>query len=302
MRFLSTLLLLSAACFTSLSAQVTITGKVTDEKKEALIGVNILIKNSTQGGITDLEGNYTLEIPDAEAILVFSYTGFQTQEISVKGRSIVDVVMSDATLMINEVVVVGYGTQRKSDLTGSVGSIKSTELQKVAASNVTQALQGKIAGVNVSSASGRPGEGPVIRIRGTGTLNNANPIYVVDGLILDNIDFLNSSDIENIEVLKDASSAAIYGTRGANGVVLITTRKGIRGQKARFSFNAYNGIQQVAKKIDYPLVRNMRGWSMNFTPMLGASLPTPIPTLLAPVPIGRMKYFAMRASKTTTST
>jgi TonB-linked SusC/RagA family outer membrane protein len=250
MRFLSTLLLLGAACFTSLSAQVTITGKVTDEKKEALIGVNIQIKNSTQGGITDLEGNYNLEIPDAEAILVFSYTGFQTQEISVKGRTIVDVVMSDATLMINEVVVVGYGTQRKSDLTGSVGSIKSTELQKVAASNVTQALQGKIAGVNVSSASGRPGEGPVIRIRGTGTLNNANPIYVVDGLILDNIDFLNSSDIENIEVLKDASSAAIYGTRGANGVVLITTRKGIRGQKARFSFNAYNGIQQVAKKID----------------------------------------------------
>ncbi len=158
--------------------------------------------------------------------------------------------MGEATLMINEVVVVGYGTQRKSDLTGSVGSIKSSELQKVAASNVTQALQGKIAGVNVSSASGRPGEGPVIRIRGTGTLNNANPIYVVDGLILDNIDFLNPSDIESMEVLKDASAAAIYGTRGSNGVVLITTKKGVRGQKAQFNFSAYNGIQQVGKRLD----------------------------------------------------
>jgi TonB-linked SusC/RagA family outer membrane protein len=249
MRLIYTLLFWSLACSIPLCAQVTITGKVTDEKKQALIGVNIQIKNSTLGGVTDLDGNYSLEVPDAEAILVFSYTGFQTQEISIKGRSSVNVEMGESTLMINELVVVGYGTQRKSDLTGSVGSIKSADLQKIASSNVTQALQGKIAGVNVSSASGRPGEGPVIRIRGTGTLNNANPIYVVDGLILDNIDFLNSSDIESMEVLKDASACAIYGTRGANGVVLITTRKGIRGQKAKFSFNAYNGVQQVSKRI-----------------------------------------------------
>jgi TonB-linked SusC/RagA family outer membrane protein len=249
MRLIYTLLFWSLACSIPLCAQVTISGKVTDEKKLALIGVNIQIKNSTLGGVTDLDGNYSLEVPDAEAILVFSYTGFQTQEISIKGRSSVNVEMGESTLMINELVVVGYGTQRKSDVTGSVGSIKPADLQKIASSNVTQGLQGKIAGVNVSSASGRPGEGPVIRIRGTGTLNNANPIYVVDGLILDNIDFLNSSDIESLEVLKDASACAIYGTRGANGVVLITTRKGIRGQKAKFSFNAYNGVQQVSKRI-----------------------------------------------------
>lgn len=251
MRSLYTLLLLGATGFLfQLQAQVTITGKVTDDKKEALIGVNIQVKNTTLGGVTDIDGTYSMEVPDAQAVLIFTYTGFQTQEISLKGQSTLDVTMSEATLMINEVVVVGYGTQRKSDLTGSVGSIKSEELKKVAASNVTQALQGKIAGVNVTSASGRPGEGPIIRIRGTGTLNNANPIFVVDGLILDNIDFLNPSDIESMEVLKDASAAAIYGTRGANGVVLITTKKGVRGQKALFNFSAYNGVQQVGKRIE----------------------------------------------------
>ena len=278
MRSLYTLLLLGATGFFSqLQAQVTITGKVTDEKKEALIGVNIQVKNTTLGGVTDLEGNYSLDVPDAQAVLVFTYTGFQTQEISVKGRTSIDVTMGEATLMINEVVVVGYGTQRKSDLTGSVGSIKSSELQKVAASNVTQALQGKIAGVNVSSASGRPGEGPVIRIRGTGTLNNANPIYVVDGLILDNIDFLNSSDIESMEVLKDASAAAIYGTRGSNGVVLITTKKGVRGQKAQFNFSAYNGIQQVGKRLDLATGSEYASLVNEFYSNAGGAAPYPNP-------------------------
>ena len=234
----------------SLLAQVAVKGKVTDENREPLIGVNILIKNSTEGTVTDLDGNFQLSVADPNATLVFSYTGYSNQEILLKGQTELNVVMREESQLLNEVVVVGYGTQRKSDLTGSVASVKSEELKKFAAANVAQALQGKISGVQVTAGSGRPGEAPVIRIRGTGTLNNASPIYVVDGLILDNIDFLNPNDIERMEVLKDASAAAIYGTRGANGVILITTKKGTRGQRARFSLNSYYGTQEVARKID----------------------------------------------------
>ncbi|MCB9080095.1 MAG: TonB-dependent receptor [Lewinellaceae bacterium] len=243
------LLLVSWLGFASAWAQVTVTGKVVDANAETLIGVNVLVKNSTSGTITDMDGSFTLEVPDAYATLVFSYIGYTSQEIPLGGRTNLEVILREESQLLNEVVVVGYGTQRKSDLTGSVGSVKSEELQKIAAANVTQALQGKIAGVQVTSASGRPGEGPVVRIRGTGTLNGASPIYVVDGLILDNIDFLNAADIESMEVLKDASAAAIYGTRGANGVVLITTRKGSRGQRARFNFSSYAGVQQVDRTL-----------------------------------------------------
>ncbi len=244
---LFTILLLSAG---AVAAQVTITGKITDDKGEALIGANILVKNSTAGTITELDGTYELKVPDAFVTLVFSYTGYTTQEIPLKGQTQLDVVLREQATLINEVVVVGYGTQRKSDLTGSVTTVKSAEIQKIAAANPVQALQGKVAGVQVSAASGRPGEGPVVRIRGTGTLNGAAPIYVVDGLILNNIDFLNAADIESMEILKDASAAAIYGTRGANGVILITTRKGSRSQKSRVSFNSYVGQQQPERRLD----------------------------------------------------
>lgn len=233
----------------SAAAQVTVKGTVTDANGETLIGANILVKNSTTGTITEIDGTYELTVSDAFATLVFSYTGYTTQEISLKGNTTLDVVLREEAQLINEVVVVGYGTQRKSDLTGAVTSVKGEELKKIAASNPVQALQGKVAGVQVSAASGRPGEGPVVRIRGTGTLNGAAPIYVVDGLILNNIDFLNTADIESMEILKDASAAAIYGTRGANGVIIITTRKGTRGQKPRVSFNSYYGTQQPERRI-----------------------------------------------------
>ncbi|HRJ13792.1 MAG TPA: SusC/RagA family TonB-linked outer membrane protein, partial [Saprospiraceae bacterium] len=230
-------------------AQVTVTGKVTDDKGEALIGANILVKNSTNGTITDIDGSYELKVPDAFVTLVVSYTGYTTQEFPLKGQAKLDVVLLEQATLISEVVVVGYGTQRKSDLTGSVTSVKADEIQKIATANPLQALQGKVAGVQVSAASGRPGEGPVVRIRGTGTLNGAAPIYVVDGLILNNIDFLNAADIESMEILKDASAAAIYGTRGANGVILISTRKGSRSQKARVSFGSYVGQQQPERRL-----------------------------------------------------
>jgi TonB-linked SusC/RagA family outer membrane protein len=237
-------------CGISLSAQVTVSGKVTDEKGEALIGANILVKNTTLGTITDIDGSWTLKVQDPYATLVFSYTGYTTQELPLKGQNTLDVVLRESAMLINEVVVVGYGTQRKSDLTGSVSSVKSEDIQKIAAANPIQALQGKVAGVQVSAASGRPGEGPVVRIRGTGTLNGASPIFVVDGLILSNIDFLNAADIERMEVLKDASSAAIYGTRGANGVILITTRKGSRSQKPRVSLSTYVGQQEAERRLE----------------------------------------------------
>ncbi len=250
MQFKFILAALGLLCQSALSAQVSVSGKVTDEKGESLIGANILVKNSSVGTITDIDGSWSLKIQDPYSTLVFSYTGYTTQEIPLKGGNTLDVVLREEATLINEVVVVGYGTQRKSDLTGSVSSVKSEDIQKIAAANPLQALQGKVAGVQVSAASGRPGEGPVVRIRGTGTLNGASPIFVVDGLILTNIDFLNAADIERMEVLKDASAAAIYGTRGANGVILITTRKGSRSQKPRVSLNSYVGQQQAEKRLD----------------------------------------------------
>lgn len=285
MKHLSTILLRTTItlglCFAlvDLFAQVTVSGIVVDGQKSPLIGVNILIKNSTEGTSTDIEGRFTLQVPDLTATLIFSYTGYEGQEIPLRGQKEISVTLSESSLLLNEVVVVGYGTQRKSDLTGSVATIKSEELQKIAAANVGQALQGKVSGVQVSAGSGRPGEAPVIRIRGTGTLNNASPIFVVDGLILDNIDFLNPHEIERMEVLKDASSAAIYGTRGANGVILITTRKGTRSQRARFTLNAYRGIQQVDKKIALANGTQYAQLVNEFSKNIGIPAPYPNPEI-----------------------
>lgn len=234
----------------ALQAQVTVKGKVTDDAHEPLIGVNILVKNSTAGTVSELDGTFELTVPNPYVTLVFTYVGYSGQEVALKGQTTIDVTMSYGSQLLNEVVVVGYGTQRKSDVTGSVASVKSEDIQKIATSSVTQALQGKVAGVQVTASSGRPGDGAVVRVRGVGTFNGTAPIYVVDGVILDNMDFLNPSDIESIEVLKDASAAAIYGTRGANGVIMVTTKKGRQSDKTHFSLNSYVGRQQVAQKID----------------------------------------------------
>ena len=214
-------------------AQIRVAGRVTDQADGTpLIGVTIREKGGSAGAITDYDGNYVVNATNAEAILVFVYTGYSNAEIPIGGRSQVDVVLSQDATMLEQVVVVGYGTQRKSDLTGSVGTIKAKEIEKVPTASIEQALQGKIAGVYVTPASGQPGAGAVIRIRGTGTLNNANPLYVVDGMLLDDASFVNPQDVESIEVLKDASATAIYGNRGANGVIIITTKRGKAGEKA----------------------------------------------------------------------
>jgi TonB-linked SusC/RagA family outer membrane protein len=232
------------------SQPVTVSGRVISAgDQETLIGVNILIKGTGRGTITDFDGNFELEVPSLNDTLIFSYVGYPTKEIPLAGRTRLEIVMEAQQMFIEEIVVVGYGVQRKSDLTGAISTLKSEEIQRIPLGNVEQALQGKIAGVQVTPISGEPGRGAVVRIRGTGTLNDASPLYVVDGMLLDNIDFLNPSDIESVEVLKDASATAIYGSRGANGVIIVTTRKGVHRQTV-FTFNTYHGFQEVLRRID----------------------------------------------------
>lgn len=212
------LLLLLCLCSASVFGQIKITGKVTDaESGDPLVGANILVKGTSNGAAADLDGNYELEVTDPNAVLTVSYTGYVLQEINVAGRTNVDILLQTDAGVLDEVVVVGYGSQRKSDLTGAVSSIQGDALSKIPTASVQQALQGKIAGVQVVAASGQPGAGAVIRIRGVGTLNDANPLYVVDGVILpqeaDVNSLVSANDIENISVLKDASASAIYGAR-----------------------------------------------------------------------------------------
>ncbi len=232
------------------TAQITVSGQVTDTlDKSPLIGVTIRELGGTAGAVTDYEGHYTIKVSNAEATLLFSYTGYATRQVPVAGRSQINLIMGEDLTTLQELVVVGYGVQRKSDLTGSVGTVKSKEIERVPTSSVEQALQGKVAGVYITPSSGQPGAGAVIRIRGTGTLNNANPLFVVDGMLLDDASFINPQDVESIEVLKDASATAIYGNRGANGVVIITTKRGKAGEKAIINFSSYYGTQALTKKI-----------------------------------------------------
>ena len=229
--------------------QNEIRGTVVDSTGEPLPGVNVVIKGSTTGTVTDLDGRYNLNVAP-NSVLIFSFVGFTTQEIPVNGRNQINVTLGDDTSDLSEFVVVGYGLQRKSDLTGSISSIKSEEISRLPVSDVTQSLQGRVSGVQITSNSGAPGAGTTVRIRGVGTLNNANPLFVVDGMLLDDIDFLNPNDVESMEVLKDASATAIYGSRGANGVIIVTTKQGSFNAKTKISVDAYTGVQQVERKID----------------------------------------------------
>jgi len=233
----------------SAQGDLQVQGTILDSTGEPLPGANIVIKGTSNGTVSDLDGKYTLNVP-AGAILVFSFVGFASQEIPVNNQTEINLTLGDDMSDLDEFVVVGYGMQRKSDLTGSISSLDSEEINRLPVSNVTQALQGRVSGVQVTSNSGAPGAGTTIRIRGVGTLNNSNPLFVVDGMLLDDIDFLNPNDVESMEVLKDASATAIYGSRGANGVVIVTTKQGSFDTKGTISIDAYTGIQQVAKRID----------------------------------------------------
>lgn len=249
MRQIFTIILLKIAL--AASAQTKITGQITlDPTGEAAIGATVVAKGTTAGATTDFEGNFTLQMPAGSTVLVASYTGFLTQEIEIGGRSSIEIRLLENATAINEVVVTGYGSQKRSSISGAVSSVGADEIAERPILRVEQALQGRTAGVQVMQNSGSPGSTLSVRVRGVGTINNAEPLYIVDGIPVDGLDFLNPNDIENINVLKDAASAAIYGSRGANGVVLITTKGGRRNQDGKISYDAYFGIQRAGRFMD----------------------------------------------------
>ncbi|GAA4457235.1 TonB-dependent receptor [Nibrella saemangeumensis] len=238
----------------------TITGTITAEENGApLPGVNVIVKGSIRGATSDVNGKYSLAIPDNAVTLIFSFIGYETQEVAVGNRLVVDVNLKVDVRSLNEVVVIGYGTQRKRDVTGAVSQVKADEIKGLPLTGLDQAIQGRAAGVQVTQNSGAPGGSVSVRIRGVGTVgtttdrgqgSSANePLYVVDGLPTGSLNAINPNDIESIEILKDAASASIYGSRAANGVVLVTTRRGKEG-RTRIEFDSYVGVQTPARKIE----------------------------------------------------
>lgn len=249
--------LLDIETLTEKAPPTEIRGKVTDTKGEALIGVSVMVKGTAVGASTDVNGNFTINAPDGSNTLVFTYIGYTTQEVSIGGRTTLNVQLSQSTEALQEIVVVGYGTQKKSDLTGSLVSVTAKDIKDQAFSNINQALQGKVAGVTFTSTSGDPGEGVNVRIRGLSTFGNSGPLYVVDGMPMEaaDINSINPNDIESTTILKDGSAAAIYGARSANGVILLTTKSGSE-RIPSISFNSYYGIQSFNKFI--PLLNSQQ--------------------------------------------
>ncbi|MBP3532845.1 MAG: TonB-dependent receptor plug domain-containing protein, partial [Alistipes sp.] len=251
-RLLSLVFILAATALgATLSAQdVKITGRVTVAgSNEPLPYASVTTSEGLVGVNTDMEGRYSISVPP-KSTLVFSFIGYKTKEVALTpAMTSVDVVLEEDSQMLEAVVAVGYGTMKRSDVTGAVSSVSSELIKAAPVANVEQAMQGRVAGVTVTTGSGQPGAGAEVRVRGIGTIGDSAPIYVVDGVITDNIGFLNSNDIESMEVLKDASSTAIYGSRGANGVIIVTTKSGSEG-RTNVSFEAYVGIQNRWKKLD----------------------------------------------------
>jgi len=231
--------------------QITVSGKVTDSQTgEPIAGVNVVVKGTTTGTMTDAAGNYSLNVPDKNATLVFSFVGYTTQEIPLAGRSSLNVSLVSEAVGLEEVVVIGYGTAKKSDLTGSLSQVKSKEINAFPSTNVLQALTGRSSGVQVMQSTGAPGASVSIRIRGINSIQGSNePLFVVDGFPVNNSTAINNSEIESIEILKDASSTAIFGSRGANGVVLITTKKGKAGSNV-IDFESSYSSQSLIRKLD----------------------------------------------------
>jgi TonB-linked SusC/RagA family outer membrane protein len=265
-------------------AQVKITGRVTlAPDGEGAIGATVQIKGVASGTSTDFDGNFSLTVPDRSVILVISYTGFTTQEIPVGNLIFFDIILSENASQLSEVVVTGYGVQKRSSISGSVSTIGATEIAEKPILRVEQALQGRTAGVQVAQVSGSPGSSLTVRVRGVGTINNSDPLYIVDGMPVDGLDFLNPNDIENINVLKDAASAAIYGSRGANGVVLITTKGGKRNQDGKISYDAYMGIQRPARLLD---LLDAREYATLQNEAYIAAGKTPLPEFANPAALG----------------
>ena len=245
---------------TSAFAQITVSGIITSEDKQPLIGATVVVKGTGTGMVTDLDGKYSLQVPDQNAVLMISYTGFAEQQITVGTQTTIDIELKVDVQRLNELVVVGYGSQKKRDLTGSITSVSDKDFIRGNIATPEQLVNGKIAGVQITSNGGAPGAGSRIRVRGGSSLNaNNDPLIVIDGVPLDNtgisgsanpLSFINPNDIENFTVLKDASAAAIYGSRASNGVILITTKKGKAGDKMRINFSSVLSSSQKTKIVD----------------------------------------------------
>ncbi|MGM0375357.1 MAG: SusC/RagA family TonB-linked outer membrane protein [Bacteroidota bacterium] len=230
------------------SAQHDVAGVVTDPLDEPVPGVTVVEKGTNNGVITDMDGAYSIEVAGGDAVLVFSFVGMQTLEIPVEDQQRIDVTMEAATHGLDEVVVIGYGEQRRALVTGANVNVNGERISERNTTTPMEALQGTTPGVNITRNHGAPGAGTSVNIRGIGTIGDSSPLYIVDGVAMSDIDYLNASDIESIDVLKDAASAAIYGSRAANGVVLVTTKKGESGSETRVTYDAYYGVQNLYKK------------------------------------------------------
>ena len=264
--FLAGLLTVSGA---AVSAQnVTVKGKVTDSRGEPVIGATVMLSsNQTVGTQTDLSGNYSISVPSS-ASLIYSCVGYATQTVAVAGRSVIDIVLAEDTEFLEETVVIGYGVQRKSDVTGAIASVKESDLENRTAIDVAQALQGKAAGVQIVNASGAPGAASSIQIRGYSSNSKTSPLMIVDGLKVNDISYLDPESIASIEILKDAASAAIYGVEAGNGVVLVTTKSGQKGS-GRVFYNFQHSIQNVAH---LPDMMNAKEY-MDYMVLAGAATP-----------------------------
>ena len=231
------------------SETITVKGQVIDQGGEPLIGATVKVKGSTGGSVTDIEGNFELKAP-SNAILVVSYVGYQDKEVAVRGRAIINQIQLSANeTVLDQVVVVGYGVQKKADLTGSVSIVNAEEMKKVSHSNISSMLEGKVAGVQITS-DGQPGADPSVRIRGIGSFGSTAPLYVIDGVPMGTtIRDFSPNDIETIQVLKDASAAAIYGSRAANGVIIITTKNGQKEQPLKVDYKGYFGVDYISSGV-----------------------------------------------------
>lgn len=239
--------LLSFVCLFALAQGKQVSGIVKDTSGEPVIGANVIVKGTTNGTITGIDGDFTLSNVKKSDVIVFTFIGYKTEEVKYTGQPSVNVTLKDDTELLDEVVVIGYGTVNKRDLTGSVASVKAEDIAAVPVSSAVEALTGKLAGVNITTTEGSPDAEMKIRVRGGGSLSQDNsPLYIVDGFPVSSISDIAPSEIQSIDVLKDASSTAIYGARGANGVIIITTKSGKEG-KVQVDFGASFGVKQVTR-------------------------------------------------------
>ncbi|MCX7985869.1 MAG: TonB-dependent receptor [Bacteroidales bacterium] len=258
-------------CYSVSAQERTIKGNVTDNNGSPLPGVQVLIKGTNKGTLTEADGSFRINVPNSESVLIFKFLGFADQEIKIGEQQQLNVALKEKIEELDQVVVVGYGVQKRSDITGSVASVSGEKISKLPIAGIDQALQGMAAGVNIIPTTGRPGSGVDIQIRGITSINGTNPLIIIDGVSKDinALNRLNPDDVESIEVLKDASSAAIYGASGGNGVILITTKKGKSGE-IKTSFNSYMGSEEVIKKLD---MMNSQQWLELLEEMSSSSRP-----------------------------